>query len=270
MKYALLMLGCLVSFSAAAQTACEVTLPPTAVSQGGMTYGNAPKGSVVKLNDRVLTQSSDGAFVFGVARDATGPLQLTVAPPCGPAKSQSITVTPRAFPVERVNGVPPRTANPTGEIAKRIEREQALVTAVRTRNDDRTDYRQKFIWPVQGRISGRFGSSRSYNGSPGATHSGMDIAAGTGTPIKAPAAGVVTFADPSLYLTGGTVVLDHGQGISSNFLHMSRIDVNVGDIIGQGQVVGAVGATGRATGPHLHWGMNWFDTRIDPLLLLER
>ena len=104
---------------------------------------------------------------------------------------------------------------------------------------------------------------------PKAPHSGMDIAVPQGTPVKAPAAGIVTFADPDLYLTGGTVLLDHGHGVSSNFLHMSRIDVKVGERIEQGQVIGAVGMTGRATGPHLHWGMNWFDVRVDPLLLLE-
>ncbi|GAB3385556.1 hypothetical protein GCM10027432_18440 [Lysobacter fragariae] len=122
---------------------------------------------------------------------------------------------------------------------------------------------------MQGRISGRFGNQRVYNGTPKSPHSGMDIAAAAGTPVKAPAAGVVTFANIDLYLTGGTVLLDHGHGVSSNFLHLSRIDVKVGDRILQGQVIGAVGSTGRATGPHLHWGMNWFDVRIDPLLLLE-
>ena len=123
---------------------------------------------------------------------------------------------------------------------------------------------------VQGRISGRFGNQRVYDGTPKAPHSGMDIAAATGTPVKAPADGVVTFVNPDLYLTGGTVVLDHGHGISSNFLHLSRIDVKPGDVVKQGDIIGAVGATGRATGPHLHWGMNWFDVRIDPLLVLER
>ena len=144
------------------------------------------------------------------------------------------------------------------------------MVAARQRDDDRADFAKAFVWPVQGRISGRFGNQRIYNGKPGSAHSGMDIAAPNGTPVKAPAAGVVTFADPDLYLTGGTVVLDHGFGISSNFLHLSRIDVKVGDRIEQGQMIAAVGSTGRSTGPHLHWGMNWFDTRIDPLLVLER
>jgi len=182
----------------------------------------------------------------------------------------AVSVSARDWPVEHVNGVPPKTVNPPPAIAERIRREQAKVTAARRRDDPRTDFAQPFQWPVQGRISGRFGSGRVYNNQPGAGHSGMDIAAPSGTPVKAPAAGVVTFAAPDLYLTGGTLLLDHGFGISSNFLHLSRIDVKEGDRVEQGQVIAAVGATGRATGPHLHWGMNWFDVRIDPLLVLER
>ncbi len=127
---------------------------------------------------------------------------------------------------------------------------------------------------MQGRISGRFGNQRVYvvdgRDVPKSPHSGMDIAAPEGTPVKAPAGGIVTFVDADLYLTGGTLLIDHGHGVSSNFLHLSRIDVKVGDRVAQGQVIGAVGATGRATGPHLHWGMSWFDVRVDPLLVLER
>ena len=182
---------------------------------------------------RSLRSTGYGTVVFGIGRDQDGPASVTVVRPDG-------------------------------------RREQARVVSARQRDDDRTDFARPFSWPVQGRISGRFGNQRVYNGKPGSPHSGMDIAAPNGTPVKAPAAGVVTFAAPDLYLTGGTVLLDHGFGISSNFLHLSRIDVKVGDRIEQGQVIAAVGSTGRSTGPHLHWGMNWFDTRIDPLLVLER
>ena len=121
---------------------------------------------------------------------------------------------------------------------------------------------------MEGRISGVYGSQRIYNGTPKSWHSGLDVAAKQGTPIKAPAAGIITFAKPDLYLTGGTVLIDHGMGVSSNFLHLSRLDVKVGDRIEQGQVIGLVGMTGRATGPHMHWGMNWLKVRIDPQLLL--
>jgi murein DD-endopeptidase MepM/ murein hydrolase activator NlpD len=164
--------------------------------------------------------------------------------------------------------VPPKTVDPPPEIAARIAREQAAVAAVRQRDDARTDFTERFIRPVEGRISGRFGRARIYNGKPGAPHSGMDIAAATGTLVRAPASGIVSFADTDLYLTGGTLVIDHGHGVSSTFLHLSRIDVAVGDVVRQGQAIAAVGASGRATGPHLHWGMNWFDVRIDPQLVL--
>jgi len=243
---------------------------PASASQGALVIGKVPPGSVVRFADRQLRVSGYGSVVFGIGRDEKGPLAVQVQRPDGSSETVRIAVTVRDWPTERVNGVPPKTVNPPPAIAERIKREQALITAARDRDDERTDFTQTFIWPVQGRISGRFGNARVYNGQPGAGHSGMDIAVPTGTAVKAPAAGVVTFAAPDLYLTGGTLLIDHGFGVSSNFLHLSRIDVKVGDRVDQGQVVAAVGATGRATGPHLHWGMNWFGTRIDPLLVLER
>lgn len=243
---------------------------PASASQGAMVIGKVPPGSSVRYAGRELRVSGYGSVVFGIGRDEKGPLQVQIRRPDGSTETASIAVSARDWPVERVNGVPPKTVNPPPAIAERIRREQAQVTESRKRDDDRTDFTQTFLWPVQGRISGRFGNARVYNGQPGSGHSGMDIAVPTGTPVKAPAAGIVTFAHPDLYLTGGTLVLDHGFGISSNFLHLSRIDVKVGDRIEQGQTIAAVGATGRATGPHLHWGMNWFDVRIDPLLVLER
>ena len=248
----------------------ERVMFPASVPQGALVFGKVPPGSQVRYRERLLRATGYGTVALGVGRDETGPLKVDVTLPSGRMEPVSIAVTPRDWPVEHVNGVPPKTVNPPPEIAARIQREQALVTAARERDDERTDFALPFQWPVQGRISGRFGNARVYNGQPGAGHSGMDIAAPDGTPVKAPAGGVVTFASPDLYLTGGTVLLDHGHGVSSNFLHLSRIDVRVGDRIEPGQVIGAVGATGRATGPHLHWGMNWFDTRIDPLLVLER
>lgn len=282
MKAWLLALGLVVAATATATHAQSSTAQaapagqpagsvfPASVSQGGLVFGKVAPGAAVRYGGRTLRVSPYGTVVFGVGRDETGPLQVLVETAPGRVQTVRIAVTPRDWPVEHVNGVPPKTVDPPPAIAERIKREQALVTAARARDDDRTDFAQTFIWPVQGRISGRFGNGRVYNGKPGAGHSGMDIAAPNGTPVKAPAGGVVTFAAPDLYLTGGTLLLDHGYGVSSNFLHLSRIDVKAGDKVEQGQVIGAVGATGRATGPHLHWGMNWFDVRVDPLLVLER
>lgn len=282
----LLLLYLLLASAAIAQQRADTALPPpptlrdsadlpgivfpSSVSQGAMVIGKVPSGSTVRYAGRTLRPTPYGSVVFGIGRDEAGPVQVEVQPPGAPAQRIAIAVTPRDWPVEQVNGVPPATVNPPKAIAERIEREQAQVTAARTRDGDETGFAQQFIWPVQGRISGRFGNQRVYDGTPKAPHSGMDIAVPAGTPVKAPAGGVVTFAAPDLYLTGGTLLIDHGRGISSNFLHLSRIDVKVGDVVKQGDVIAAVGATGRATGPHLHWGMNWFDVRIDPLLVLER
>ena len=266
---ALLAVGTLLLDHAAAQADNRIVFPAS-VPQGSMVLGKVPPGSRVQFAGRVLRSTGYGTVVFGIGRDEAGPVRVVVVQPDGSHTDASIAVSPRDWPVQRVDGVLPATVDPPPAIAERIRREQAQVTAARERDDDRPDFAQRFAWPLQGRISGRFGNQRVYNGKPGSPHSGMDIAAPTGTPVKAPAAGIVTFAAPDLYLTGGTLLLDHGFGISSNFLHLSRIDAKVGDRVEQGQVIGAVGATGRATGPHLHWGMNWFDVRIDPLLVLER
>ncbi len=255
---------------------------PKSVPQGGLILGSVPPGSAVALlqtpvdgasaERAPLTPvrvSSNGRFVIGVGRESTGPVVLQITAPNQAARQFSIEVVKREFPREAIEGVPESTVNPPPEIAARIEREQAQVSAARKRDDDRDDFDVKFIWPVTGRISGVYGSQRVYNGTPKSPHSGLDVAAAQGTPIHAPAGGVVTFAEPDLYLTGGTVLIDHGHGVSSNFLHLSRIDVMVGERVEQGQVIGLVGATGRATGPHMHWGMNWLDVRVDPQLLVD-
>jgi hypothetical protein len=239
-----------------------ITDLPASVSQGGLVIGHAAPGSRVTVAGKPVHVGADGIFVFGAGRDEQGPIDVVVG-----SVKHSLSVTPRDWPIERVEGVPPKTVNPPPEIAARIQREQAEVVAARDRDDAREDFAHGFIWPVTGRISGRFGNQRIYNGDPKAPHSGMDIAVPQGTPVKAPADGIITFAKPDLYLTGGTVLLDHGFGLSSNFLHLSRIDVKVGEHVRQGEVIGLAGMTGRAAGPHVHWGFNWFGVRLDPLLL---
>ncbi|MEO6264099.1 MAG: M23 family metallopeptidase [Luteimonas sp.] len=247
----------------------RATILPASASQGALVIGSTHPAAIVTIDGRAVRVSPDGSFVFGIGRDVSDVVVVSVKQPGTSVDEHRISITSRDWPIERIDGVPPTTVNPSPAIAALIAREQAQVVAARARDDDRDDYTKHFIWPVQGRISGRFGNQRIYNGTPKSAHSGMDIAASQGTLVKAPAAGVITFAAPDLYLTGGTVLIDHGHGVSSNFLHPSRIDVKVGDHVEQGQVIGAVGATGRATGPHLHWGMNWFDVRVDPLLVLE-
>lgn len=243
---------------------------PAHVQQGAMVIGKVVPGSRVRYGDRTLRVTDYGTVVFGVGREATGAARVRVTPPNGPTQTVRVAIEPRDWPIQRVDGVPPKTVSPPPKIAARIKREQARVHSARETSDDGLGFAEHFIWPVKGRISGRFGNQRVYNGTPGSAHSGMDIAASAGTPVRAPAGGRVVFADPDLYLTGGTILIDHGHGIGSNFLHLSKLDVSVGDRVTQGQVIGRVGSSGRATGPHLHWGMTWYNVRIDPLLVLRR
>lgn len=240
---------------------------PESAAQGSLVFGQTRPGSTVALNGRPLRVSDAGRFVFGIGRDETRNARVDVTLPNGQRLRRDVAVKKRDWPTERVSGVPQNTVDPPPEIAARIAREQAAVAAQRPRDEDRDDVFSGFIWPLDGRISGRFGRQRIYNGTPGAPHSGTDIAAASGTPVHAPAAGIVAFAEPDLYLTGGTVLIDHGHGVGSNFLHLSQLDVTPGQRVAQGDIIGRVGATGRATGPHLHWGLTWFQTRLDPQLL---
>lgn len=241
---------------------------PTSARQGEMVIGRVPPGSQVALAGRQLRVDPEGWFVFGFGRDAGEPAALAVQFPDGRQAKANVAVQARDWRIERVDGLPPSTVSPNPELQARIAREQAGVVKARERDDARSDFLTPLTWPVRGRISGVYGSQRILNGEPRNPHYGLDVAAPEGTPLHAPAPGVVTFADAGLYLTGGTLTLDHGHGISSTFIHLSRLDRQVGDRVEQGQVIGAVGATGRATGPHMHWGMNWFEVRLDPQLLL--
>jgi murein DD-endopeptidase MepM/ murein hydrolase activator NlpD len=241
---------------------------PGSIRQGEMVIGRVPPGSQVLIGERDVRVADDGWFVFGAGRDSTGVQRVEAILPGGRRSSVEVEIEGREWRIERVDGLPQSTVTPDPVLAERIAREQARVIEARKRDDDRTDFLHGFIWPVEGRVSGVYGSQRILNGTPRNPHYGLDVAVPTGTPLKAPAAGVVIFADPDLYLTGGTLTIDHGHGISSTFIHLSRLDRKVGDRVEQGEIVGAVGATGRATGPHMHWGMNWFDVRLDPQLLL--
>ncbi|MGH8042495.1 MAG: M23 family metallopeptidase [Rudaea sp.] len=241
---------------------------PQHLEQGQLVIGHAPPGTQLQFDGRELRIGADGTFVFGLARDAAPQVALHLRDAEGHSSTITLDVAQRSYPIERVNGLPQQTVTPSPEILARIEREQASVQLARKRDDTREDFLHGFALPVQGaRISGVYGSQRIDNGVPKAPHMGLDMAVPTGTPVHAPAAGIVTFAAMDLFLTGGTVLIDHGYGLNSSFLHMSRIDVKVGEQVKRGRVIGAAGMTGRATGPHVHWGFNWFDVRLDPALL---
>jgi murein DD-endopeptidase MepM/ murein hydrolase activator NlpD len=266
------MKTCLIALAgiliATASFAAEPIRLPERLQQGQLVIGHAPPGTRIEFDGRSLRIGADGTFVFGLDRDAAAQAELTIRGADGQPQTLKLDVEPRSYPTERVNGLPQQTVTPSPEILARIEREQAAVKAARTRDDAREDFLHGFSLPVEGaRISGVYGSQRIDNGVPKAPHMGLDMAVPAGTPIHAPADGVVTFAAKDLFLTGGTVLIDHGHGLDSSFLHMSRIDVKVGQRVRRGDVVGLAGMTGRATGPHVHWGFNWFEVRLDPALL---
>ncbi|KZX55209.1 peptidase [Halioglobus sp. HI00S01] len=238
--------------------------------QGGLVYGEVAPGSQVTLDGDALTVLEDGTFFAGFGRDnaATAELVITGDSPC----TQTFNIASREYRISRVEGVPQKTVTPSEEHLARIRRERALVSAAKRQRLDREDLLlgalAGFEWPATGRISGVYGSQRFYNGKPGNPHYGVDVAVPTGTPVYAPTAGVVTLAEDDLFYSGGTVILDHGFGLSSSFLHMSKIHVEVGQELKTGDLLGEVGATGRATGPHLDWRMSWRNQRVDPQLLV--
>ena len=238
-------------------------------TQGGLLRGRVGPGSSVEFEGEPVRVSEDGWFLVGFGRDAAPEAEVAVSYPDGRRERLVLAVAPRKYRIERIDGLPAAKVAPRDEEElSRIDREAKRVAEARTLDDPRTDFRSGFRWPVAGRISGVYGSQRILNGEPRAPHYGIDIAAPAGTKVRAPADGLVTLAEPDLFLSGGTLIVDHGHGLSSAFLHLSRILVARGDRVRQGQPVAEVGATGRATGPHLDWRVNLFDRRLDPALLV--
>ena len=235
--------------------------------QGALLVGSTTPGNQVWFNGRALSVSPDGDFVFGLDRDEKSDAELKIALPGQAPQVYHYNVRKRSYDIQNINGLPPKMVNPPAEVQQRIELDQRMAREARQVDSPRTDFLQKFIWPCTGRISGVFGSQRILNGEPKQPHYGVDVAVPVGTPVHAPAGGVVTLAVPDMYYTGGTLMIDHGQGVASAFLHLSRLLVKVGDVVKQGDVIALSGMSGRATGPHLDWRMNWFDSRIDAQLL---
>lgn len=251
----------------AAAPACALELSGDPV-QGGLMFGRTDPGAKIRLDDTEVLVSANGHFVIGFGRDETGVRTLRVTKPGENEQSRELPVAAREYDIERVDGLPPRTVTPDPEAAERIREEGRMVSNARSRRGARADYVTGFAWPSQGRISGVYGSQRVLNGEPRRPHFGLDIAAPTGTLVVAPADGVVTLTHPDMYFSGGTIILDHGHGLSSTFLHLSEILVEAGMTVKQGDEIGRIGATGRASGPHLDWRMNWLDRRVDPQPLL--
>lgn len=238
--------------------------------QGGLVVGKTEPGTRVALDGEPVRVNHDGRFLLGFDRDAAPEAELVVIYPHGDWQHETLEIKQREYRIQRIDGLPERQVTPSEADLERIQSEAEEMAAARERayETDELYLDGDFIWPVTGRITGIFGSQRILNGEPRRPHNGIDIAANTGTPIVAPAAGVVAFVHPDMYFNGATVILDHGHGLTSVYCHLHRIKVEPGQTIEQGQPIGEVGATGRATGPHLHWGMELFQNRIDPKLLV--
>lgn len=263
------LLGFLASFLLLSVPAFAGTLELSGnMVQGGLAVGRTVPGAKVSLDGMMLDVDADGVFAIGFDRDQKPAATLRVVYPDGGTETRALAVAPREWQIQRVEGVPRKYVSPPPEAMAAIARATKLKEEARKTRAGGSRFAEGFIWPATGPISGVFGSQRYYNGEPRRPHYGVDVAAPTGTPIRAPAGGVVTLAEPDMYFEGGLVFLDHGQGVTTLTMHMSRVDVKAGDRVEQGDVIGAVGGTGRATGPHLHWGMYWRGAWLDPQLLV--
>lgn len=239
--------------------------------QGSLLRGLAPGGTkALTLDGAPVPFDGEGNFIIAFDRDAPARAVLVATLARGAAQSVAIDVAPGEWRIERVNASITGSAS-SEEFRARRAGELAQITAARARNESSDGWRQRFVWPVRARISGIFGSQRIYRGTPGSYHSGLDLSGGAGTTYVAPADGVVVLAVTQPFtLEGNLLIIDHGMGLNSAFLHSQRLLVKDGDVVRQGQPIGIIGATGRVTGPHLHWSMKWQDARIDPLLLLRQ
>ena len=237
--------------------------------QGSFILGKTEPGAKVKIDDRNILVTKDGYFVFGIGRDRKNDIIIKIV------KDQDIDVVvkkvfKRKYKIQRIDGLPEKKVTPPKEVYERIKRENKLINDARAIETNLTFFKKKFINPLDKAIvTGVYGSQRILNGKPKWPHYGIDFAARKGTKIKAMLDGTATMVEPDLFYTGGTLIFDHGHGISTLYMHMDKIFVQKGQKVKQGEIIGTVGSTGRSTGPHLDVRLNWFGTRLDPASVLE-
>ena len=236
--------------------------------QGHFIIGQTEPISEIMIDEKEIKVSKNGFFVFGIDRDRKFDILITKI---SNGKKEKIVkkVFKRKYKIQKIDGLPENKVTPPEEVYKRIKKENNAIGEARAINSDLTYFKNKFIMPLDGIITGVYGSQRILNGKPKWPHYGIDIAAKQGTHIKSSADGIVTMAEDDLYYTGGTVIMDHGHGISTIYSHLENVLVSVGDKINQGDIIGTVGSTGRSTGPHLDFRVNWFQTRLDPMSVLN-
>ena len=236
--------------------------------QGHYIIGITDPSAKIKVDKKNIKVSKDGYFVFGLDRDRKFDVLITKTLN-GKKEVFTKKVLKRKYRIQRIDGLPESKVTPPESVYKRIREENNKIGEARAINSNLPFFKDQFIMPVEGIISGVYGSQRILNGKPKWPHYGIDIAAKRGTKIRSSASGKVTMAENDLYYTGGTIIMDHGHGISTIYSHLENVMVSVGDKINQGDIIGTVGSTGRSTGPHLDFRVNWFQTRLDPMSLLN-
>lgn len=237
--------------------------------QGALIIGKTASENKVTLNGKAIKVSKNGDYVLGFSRDEKNNSELSIISPSGEIEKRILKPLKREYNIQRVEGIAKSIMNPNKKANLRVVEDNKKIKAARKIDSDLTAFAQGFIAPIDGVITGVYGSQRFYNGVPKWPHYGLDYAGNKGDPVKAPADGTVLMFVPDMFYSGGTMIIDHGHGVSSTFLHLSDSYVNVGDRVNKGQLVAAVGASGRATGPHLDWRINWFSMRLDPALVLK-
>ncbi len=239
-------------------------------AQGALVRGHAPPGTLLALRGKPVRVDPDGAFVIGFGRDETGPVPLEITAPGAPPRLEALAVAKRDWVVQRIDGLPPGQVTPDAAALERIRAEQKRLDTARAGDSAEQGFRGPFAWPATGPISGVYGSQRVLNGQPRAPHVGLDIAGPEGAPVRAPAAGVVRLAEPDLFFLGGTVIVDHGHGVTTLYAHLSAVEARPGQRLGPGDALGRIGKTGRVTGAHLHFALYWQGIALDPAGLLPR
>ena len=237
--------------------------------QGGLLIGQVQEGQTVSYQSKVLKLTTNNQFLLGLGRNAPATTNITINSQDQDPETITLKIAPRQYNIQKIDGVPAKTVTPPASDLQRIKQDASMVREARKLVSNKQDFLKGFVKPANGPITGVYGSQRFYNGVPKSPHYGIDYAAPTGTPVIAPADGVVTFAHNDLFYSGGTLIIDHGHGLSSTFLHLSEILVKPDQQVTLGMEIAKIGATGRATGPHLDWRMNWLDQRIDPDLVLK-
>jgi murein DD-endopeptidase MepM/ murein hydrolase activator NlpD len=236
--------------------------------QGGLVLGQLAKGETVSYKGKLLKLNDNRQFLLGFGRNQPATAEIIIHQQSGD-KNIVLNIAPRDYAIQKIEGVPQKTVTPSDTDIQRIKQDISIVKKARSLISDQDDFTAGFKQPANGPITGVYGSQRFYNGVPKSPHYGIDYAAPTGTSVIAPAAGLITMVHDDMFYSGGTLILDHGHGLSSTFIHLSEILVEEGQRVASGSVIAKIGASGRATGPHLDWRMNWLDQRIDPQLVLE-